>query len=211
VEFLHQVFDFIVHIDVHLAEIIAQYGTWIYGILFLIVFSETGLVFAPLLPGDSLLFAAGALAASTGKLSVALLWVLLTAAAILGDAVNYFVGRKVGKGIFKPGNRVLKLEYLHKTEAFYDKHGNKTIILARFVPIVRTFAPFVAGVGNMNYVRFATYNVVGGALWVTTMLFAGYLFGNVPFVQEHFEWVTLGIIFVSVLPIVIEAWKARRR
>lgn len=210
-EAVRTVVDFVVHIDVHLAEIIARYGTWIYGILFVIVFSETGLVFAPLLPGDSLLFATGALAASTGRMSFAVLWVLLTAAAILGDGVNYFVGRRAGRGIFKPGNRLLKLEYLRKTEEFYDKHGNKTIILARFVPIVRTFAPFVAGVGRMHYVRFATYNVTGGALWVTLMLSLGYLFGNIPLVQQNFEWVTLGIIVVSVLPIVREAWRARRR
>jgi len=209
-ELLRGLVDFVVHIDAHLADLVAQYGAWIYGILFLIVFCETGLVVAPLLPGDSLLFAAGALAASTGKMNIFGLWALLTVAAILGDAVNYAVGARVGKGIFKPGNRVLKVEYLRKTEGFYEKHGNKTIILARFVPIVRTFAPFVAGVGSMSYARFATYNVVGGVAWTTLFLFGGYAFGNIPFVQRHFEWVTIGIIVVSILPIVREYWKARR-
>ncbi len=209
-EIIKSIIDFVLHIDSHLADIISQYGPWVYAILFLIVFCETGLVITPFLPGDSLLFAAGALAASTGKLSVFILWGLLTLAAILGDGVNYFIGKRVGKGIFKPGNRILRPEYLHKTEQFYEKHGNKTIILARFVPIVRTFAPFVAGVGNMNYSRFATYNIVGGLLWVTLFLFAGYLFGNIPFVKENFEIVTIGIVLVSVLPMVIEVLKARR-
>jgi membrane-associated protein len=209
-DIVRSLIDFVVHIDAHLADLVARYGAWIYGILFLIVFCETGLVVAPLLPGDSLLFAAGALAASTGKMNVFALWGLLTVAAILGDAVNYAAGARVGQGIFKPGNRVLKLEYLRRTEAFYDKHGNKTIILARFVPIVRTFAPFVAGVGSMSYARFATYNVVGGVAWTTLFLFGGYGFGNIPFVQEHFEWVTIAIVVVSVLPIAREYVKHRR-
>jgi membrane-associated protein len=209
-DILKSIIDFVLHIDGHLADIISQYGAWIYAILFAIVFCETGLVVTPFLPGDSLLFAAGALAASTGKMSIVVLWVLLALAAILGDGLNYFIGKRVGKGIFKPGNRILKPEYLHKTEQFYEKHGNKTIILARFVPIVRTFAPFVAGVGNMNYSRFATYNVVGGLLWVTLFLFAGFLFGNIPFVKENFEFVTIGIVLVSVLPMILEVLKARR-
>jgi membrane-associated protein len=209
-DIIKSIIDFVLHIDGHLAEIISQYGPWIYAILFLIVFCETGLVVTPFLPGDSLLFAAGALAASTGKMSILVLWGLLTLAAILGDGVNYFIGKRIGKGVFKPGNRILKLDYLHKTEQFYEKHGNKTIILARFVPIVRTFAPFVAGVGNMNYSRFATYNIVGGILWVTLFLFAGWFFGNIPFVKENFEFVTIGIILVSVLPMVLEFLKARR-
>ncbi len=209
-DILKSILDFILHIDGHLADLITQYGAWIYVLLFAIIFAETGFVVTPFLPGDSLLFAAGALTASTGKLNILLLWVLLMAAAVLGDAVNYFIGKRVGKGIFKPGNRILKMEYLHKTEHFYEKHGNKTIILARFVPIVRTFAPFVAGVGNMNYTRFATYNIVGGALWVTLFLFAGYLFGNIPFVKENFEIVTIGIVLVSVLPMAFEYLKSRR-
>jgi membrane-associated protein len=209
-DILKSILDFILHIDTHLADLITQYGFWIYVLLFVIIFAETGFVVTPFLPGDSLLFAAGALAASTGKLNILLLWVLLASAAVLGDAVNYFIGRRVGKGVFKPGNRILKIEYLHKTEQFYEKHGNKTIILARFVPIVRTFAPFIAGVGNMNYARFATYNVVGGVAWVTIFLFAGFLFGNIPFIKENFEWVTIGIILVSVLPMLIEYLKSRR-
>jgi membrane-associated protein len=209
-DIIKSIIDFVLHIDGHLADIISQYGPWIYAILFLIVFCETGLVVTPFLPGDSLLFAAGALAASTGQMNIFVLWGLLIAAAILGDGVNYFIGKRVGKGIFKPGNRILRPEYLHKTEQFYEKHGNKTIILARFVPIVRTFAPFVAGVGNMNYSRFATYNIVGGILWVTLFLFAGWFFGNIPFVKENFEIVTIGIILVSVLPMVLEFLKARR-
>lgn len=207
---IKSIIDFLLHVDEHLAVLIAQYGIWIYALLFVIIFAETGLVVTPFLPGDSLLFAAGALTASTGQLNIFLLWVLLAAAAVLGDAVNYFIGRRVGKGIFKPGNRILRMEYLQKTEQFYEKHGNKTIILARFVPIVRTFAPFVAGVGNMNYSRFATYNVVGGLAWVTIFLFAGYLFGNIPFIKNNFELVTIGIILVSVLPMVIEFVKSRR-
>jgi membrane-associated protein len=204
------ILDFILHIDAHLADIITLYGPWIYGILFLIVFCETGLVVTPFLPGDSLLFAAGALAASTGQMSVILLWVLLSIAAILGDGVNYFIGRRVGTRVFSDNARILKTDYLRRTEAFYEKHGNKTIILARFVPIVRTFAPFVAGVGNMEYKRFATYNVVGGLLWVTLFLAAGFLFGNIPFVKENFEFVTIGIILVSVLPMVFEFLKERK-
>lgn len=209
-DILKSILDFILHIDAHLADLIVQYGIWIYVLLFGIIFAETGFVVTPFLPGDSLLFAAGALTASTGQLNILLLWVLLASAAVLGDAVNYFIGRRVGKGVFKPGNRILKIEYLHKTEQFYEKHGNKTIILARFVPIVRTFAPFIAGVGNMNYARFATYNVVGGVAWVTLFLFAGYLFGNIPFVKENFEFVTIGIILVSVTPMVLEYLKSRR-
>lgn len=207
---IKSILDFLLHVDEHLAILIAQYGTWIYALLFVIIFAETGFVVTPFLPGDSLLFAAGALAASTGQLSIILLWVLLAGAAVLGDAVNYFIGKRVGKSVFKPGNRILKMDYLHKTEQFYEKHGNKTIILARFVPIVRTFAPFVAGVGNMNYAHFATYNIVGGVAWVTIFLFAGFLFGNIPFVKHNFELVTIGIVLVSVLPMVIEFIRSRR-
>jgi membrane-associated protein len=209
-DIIKTILDFILHIDSHLADIITQYGPWIYGILFLIVFCETGLVVTPFLPGDSLLFAAGALAASTGQMSIIVLWVLLAIAAILGDSVNYSIGRRLGTRVFSDNARVLKTDYLRRTEAFYAKHGNKTIILARFVPIVRTFAPFVAGVGNMDYKRFATYNVIGGLVWVTLFLAAGYLFGNIPFVKENFEFVTIGIVLVSVLPMVFEFLKERR-
>ena len=189
-EILKLIVDFVLHIDSHLVDLVARYGAWLVPILFVIVFCETGLVVTPFLPGDSLLFAAGALAAvdTSGSLNILVLWVVLSVAAILGDSVNYAIGKRIGKGVFKPGNRILKLEYLERTEEFYEKHGNKTIILARFVPIVRTFAPFVAGVGNMDYKRFITYNFVGGLLWVTIFLAAGYLFGNVPFIKENGRW-----------------------
>ena len=212
-EILKLIVDFVLHIDSHLVDLVARYGAWLVPILFVIVFCETGLVVTPFLPGDSLLFAAGALAAvdTSGSLNILVLWVVLSVAAILGDSVNYAIGKRIGKGVFKPGNRILKLEYLERTEEFYEKHGNKTIILARFVPIVRTFAPFVAGVGNMDYKRFITYNFVGGLLWVTIFLAAGYLFGNVPFIKENFSLVTIGIILVSVVPMGLELLKERQR
>jgi len=212
-EILKSIVDFVLHIDSHLVELVARYGALLVPILFIIVFCETGLVVTPFLPGDSLLFAAGALAAVdiSGSLNILVLWVVLAVAAILGDSVNYAIGKRIGKGVFKPGNRILKLEYLERTEEFYEKHGNKTIILARFVPIVRTFAPFVAGVGNMDYKRFITYNFVGGLLWVTLFLAAGFLFGNVPFIKENFSLVTIGIILVSVVPMGLELLKERSR
>ncbi len=204
--------DLFLHLDVYLDEVIRNYGTWTYGLLFTVIFIETGLVITPFLPGDSLLFAAGTFA-SLGSLKIGLLWGLLSVAAILGDTVNYWVGKKLGLAIFETQNpllkKVLKKEYLDRTEAFYEKHGGKTIVLARFVPIVRTFAPFVAGVGTMQYGRFITYNAVGGLLWVTLFLSMGYFFGNIPFVKANFEIVILGIIFVSVLPMFIEYLKAR--
>ncbi len=212
-EILKSIVDFVLHIDSHLVELVARYGALLVPILFVIIFCETGLVVTPFLPGDSLLFAAGALAAvdTSGSLNILVLWVVLSVAAILGDSVNYAIGKRIGKGVFKPGNRILKLEYLERTEEFYEKHGNKTIILARFVPIVRTFAPFVAGVGNMDYKRFITYNFVGGLLWVTLFLAAGFLFGNVPFIKENFSLVTIGIILVSVVPMGLELLKERSR
>jgi membrane-associated protein len=202
--------DFLLHTDKYLAELMLNYGPWIYGVLFAIVFCETGLVVTPFLPGDSLLFAAGALAASTGGMNIPLLWVVLVVAAILGDAVNYSIGRRLGTRVFSENARILKTAHLRKTEAFYEKHGNRTIILARFVPIVRTFAPFVAGVGRMQYRRFATYNIVGGLAWVTIFLGAGALFGQIEFVKHNFELVTLGIVLVSLLPIAFEFVKERR-
>jgi membrane-associated protein len=208
-----ELIDFILHIDDYLVKLIAQYGPLIYGILFAIIFAETGLVVTPFLPGDSLLFAAGALSTAgveSGKMNIFLLWGLLSVAAILGDSVNYAIGRRLGTRIFSDNARILKTSHLRKTEAFYEKHGSKTIILARFVPIVRTFAPFVAGVGNMNYRRFATYNVVGGVLWVTLFLAAGYFFGQLEFVKKNFELVAVGIVLVSVLPMVYEFVKERR-
>jgi membrane-associated protein len=212
-DLLRQFVDFFLHLDTHLAEIISKYGTWTYAILFLIIFAETGLVVMPLLPGDSLLFAAGTFAA-LGDLDPWVLTGLLIVAAILGDTVNYWVGKKVGPRAFTGDIRFLKREYLDRTRGFYARHGGKTIILARFIPIVRTFAPFVAGVGEMHYPRFLAYNVIGGVVWVTLFVWAGYLFGNIPAVQERFEFVILGIIAVSILPIAIElfkGWRAGRK
>ena len=211
-DFIHFVIDFILHIDVHLAELVAQYGVWIYGILFLILFCETGLVVTPFLPGDSLLFVAGALAAlPSNSLDVHLMAFLMVCAAILGDAVNYTIGRLFGNRLFSnPNSKIFRQSYLTKTHQFYDKHGGKTIILARFVPIVRTFAPFVAGMGHMSYRHFAAYNVIGALLWVLLFTYAGYLFGDLPVVQENLKLLIVGIILVSILPGVIEVWRHRR-
>lgn len=208
-ELLKQFVDLFLHLDKHLGELIREYGAWTNAILFLVVFAETGLVVTPLLPGDSLLFAAGAFAA-LGDLNVFVLFGLLSLAAILGDTVNYWVGKKIGARAFDGSFRFLKPEYLARTHAFYEKYGKKTIIFARFVPIVRTFAPFVAGVGTMNYPVFLAYNVIGGVAWVGICVFAGYLFGNIPIVKQNFTLVILGIIGVSLLPILFEAWKARK-
>ncbi|MGL5533042.1 MAG: DedA family protein [Plesiomonas shigelloides] len=208
---LQTMFDFILHIDVHLAAMVATYGIWIYAILFLIVFCETGLVVTPFLPGDSLLFVAGTLAA-TGQMTPHTLVALLIVAAILGDAVNYSIGRLFGQRLFSnPQSRIFRQAYLERTHAFYERHGGKTIILARFVPIVRTFAPFVAGMGKMSYRHFALFNVTGGIVWVTAFVYAGYWFGNMPVVKQNLELLILGIIFVSVLPGLIEYWRQRRR
>ncbi|POW59792.1 MULTISPECIES: DedA family protein [Pantoea] len=212
-EFVHFLVDFILHIDVHLAELVAQYGIWIYAILFLILFCETGLVVTPFLPGDSLLFVAGALAALPGNdLNVHLMAALLVVAAVLGDAVNYTIGRLFGERLFSnPNSRIFRRSYLDKTHAFYDRHGGKTIILARFVPIVRTFAPFVAGMGHMSYRHFALFNVAGALAWVLLFSYAGYLFGDLPVVQENLKLLIVAIIVVSVLPGVIEVWRHRRQ
>ena len=208
-EFLKDVLDFFLHLDRHLGEIFAKYGLWTYLILFLIIFCETGLVVTPFLPGDSLLFATGALAA-LGSLDVKLLLILLSVAAILGDTVNYWIGKWVGPRAFSGEIRFLKKEHMDRTHAFFEKHGGKTIILARFVPIVRTFAPFVAGVGAMSYPKFVLYNVAGGLIWVNLFVLAGYLFGNLPAVKDNFTLVILVIIALSVMPIVYEYLKARR-
>ena len=205
-----QLVDFILHIDRHLLEIVQNHGTWSYGILFAIVFLETGVVVTPFLPGDSLLFAAGSLAA-LGAFDLTLLLVLLSVAAILGDTVNYWIGRKVGAKVFTEKSRFFKQEHLLRTQQFYERHGGKTIILARFVPIIRTFAPFVAGVGRMHYGRFWAYNAIGGLVWVWGFGLLGYLFGNLPMVKKNFTLVILVIIIISVLPIVREFWQARRR
>lgn len=212
-EFVHFLVDFILHIDVHLAELVAQYGIWIYAILFLILFCETGLVVTPFLPGDSLLFVAGALAALPGNdLNIHLMAALLVIAAVLGDAVNYTIGRLFGERLFSnPNSRIFRRSYLDKTHAFYARHGGKTIILARFVPIVRTFAPFVAGMGHMSYRHFALFNIAGALAWVLLFSYAGYLFGDLPVVQDNLKLLIVGIIVVSILPGVIEIWRHRRQ
>lgn len=197
--------DFILHLDQHLTELVAEYHVWVYAILFAIVFCETGLVVTPFLPGDSLLFALGALAAvdQTGTLEPTSLWAMLIFAAVLGDAVNYKIGDYIGPRAFSGTIRWLKQDYLLKTQAFYERHGGKTVVLARFVPIVRTFAPFVAGVGSMRWAKFTMYNVTGAILWVTIFLWGGYLFGNVPIIKDNFGIVTIVIIIVSVIPLAI--------
>ncbi|WP_428943622.1 DedA family protein [Pantoea sp. FN060301] len=211
-EMIHTVIDFILHIDVHLQAMVAQYGVWIYAILFLILFCETGLVVTPFLPGDSLLFVAGALAAiPDSALNVHVMVVLLCIAAILGDAVNYTIGRLFGDKLFSnPDSKIFRRSYLDKTHEFYERHGGKTIILARFVPIVRTFAPFVAGMGKMSYRHFAFYNVTGALIWVLLFSYAGYFFGNLPAIQENLHYLIVGIILVSILPGVIEVLRHRR-
>lgn len=210
VEQIKYLIDFILHIDDHLTSIIAQYGLWTYAILFAIIFVETGLVVMPFLPGDSLLFAAGAFA-SRGALNPFVLTALLSLAAVIGDTVNYWIGRYIGPKAFRSDSRFLKKKYLERAQAFYDKHGGKAIVLARFVPIVRTFAPFVAGVGVMNYPRFLFYNVTGGIAWICIFVWAGYFFGNIPTVERNFEFVIFAIIGLSVVPMIVEYLKERRR
>lgn len=212
-EFLQQALNIFLHVDEYLAQIVAQLGVWTYVLLFIVIFCETGLVVTPFLPGDSLLFAAGAIAAIAPELNIWILLIVLSVAAILGDTVNYWIGHWVGPRAFSGKVRFLKKEYMDRTHAFYEKHGGKTIILARFVPIVRTFAPFVAGVGAMTYSKFLFYNVVGGLLWVFLFTLLGYYFGNLPFVQENFELVVIAIIGISVMPMIWEfaAEKMRAR
>ncbi len=209
-EWITTLLDVFLHLDKHLNEIILNYGAWTYLILFLIIFCETGLVVTPFLPGDSLLFAAGTFAA-LGSLEVGWLCVLLTIAAIAGDALNYWIGNYIGPRAFTSESRFLKKEHLQRTHEFYERHGGKTIILARFIPIIRTFAPFVAGIGAMTYSRFATYNVVGGAVWVASFTFAGFQFGNLPAVRENFTFVIIAIIIISTLPGVVEFVRAKLR
>lgn len=209
-EWLQLIIDFILHIDDHLLTIVTTYGAWTYAILFLIVFAETGFVVTPFLPGDSLLFAAGALAA-TGALNPIFLVVLLFVAAVLGDTVNYSMGGYFGMRVFKEEARIFKLDYLRKTEAFFEKYGGKTIVIARFAPIVRTYAPFVAGASSMHYSRFVFYNVLGGAIWVGLFITVGYLFGNLPIVKENFSLTILIIIAASLVPIFIEFFKGKRK
>lgn len=209
---INDVISFILHIDQHLVTLSAQYGAWLYAILFLIVFCETGLVVTPFLPGDSLLFASGALAAAShGALNVHIIVAMLLSAAIIGDAVNFMIGKYFGAKLFaNPNSRIFKQEYLQKTHQFYDKYGGKTIIIARFVPIVRTFAPFVAGMGNMHYGKFIRYNVIGALAWVLSLTYLGYAFGNLPIVKDNFGKVVLAIIVISVMPMIFELLKLKR-
>jgi membrane-associated protein len=204
--------DFIIHIDRHLAEIVAQYGGWTYAVLFAIIFAETGLVVTPFLPGDSLLFATGAIASlpDTG-LNVHLMAFLLFIAAVLGDTVNYWIGARIGPKVFSREDSIfLRKKHLERAHTFFEKYGGQAIILARFVPIVRTFVPFVAGVGAMSYRRFIAFNIIGGFIWIYFFIYAGYLFGAHPFVQKNFKVVILAIIIISVIPMVIETWRVWR-
>lgn len=209
-ELIQQLIDFILNIDKHLIEIVQDYKTWTYLILFLIIFAETGLVVTPFLPGDSLLFAAGAIIAKPESgLNILLMMGLLIIAAILGDLVNYHVGNYIGPKAFSGKYKLLKSEYLEKTQHFYVKHGGKTIIYARFIPIIRTFAPFVAGIGTMSYAKFAMFNVTGAVLWVVSFLLLGYYFGGLPVIKDNFTYVIFGIIILSVLPPIIEIVRDR--
>jgi len=211
VEFLSKIIDFIIHLDTHLSDLIQTYGLWTYLILFVVIFCETGLVVTPFLPGDSLIFAAGTFAAR-GDLKVGWLFLVLAAAAVLGDTVNYWIGKIIGPKIFhKEKTRFFKKEYLDRTHEFYEKYGAETIIIARFVPIIRTFAPFVAGIGRMTYLKFISYNVIGGVGWVATFTFGGYFFGNIPFVKKNFSIVIIAIILISLVPAVLEFLKHRKK
>jgi membrane-associated protein len=210
-DLIRQLIDIVLHLDRHLSIVIQDYGMWTYLILFLIIFCETGLVVTPILPGDSLLFAVGTFAAR-GALDLGLVLLLLSVAAVAGDSVNYSIGYRVGPQIFsREGVRFLNREYLDRTHRFYERHGAKTIVIARFVPIIRTFAPFVAGIGRMSYGRFVTYNVAGGIVWIVSLVVGGYAFGNIPVVQENFTLVIFAIIVLSILPGVIEFLRHRGR
>ncbi len=209
-EFVSQVVDFVLHLDAHLSGLIQQYGFWTYIILFFVIFGETGLVVTPFLPGDSLIFAAGTFAAR-GDLNILGLFLILAAAAVLGDTVNYWIGKIIGPKVFqKENSRIFKKAYLERTHNFYEKYGAETIIIARFVPIVRTFAPFVAGIGRMSYGKFLSYNVVGGVGWVALFTFGGYFFGNISFVRRNFSLVIMAIILISLAPAAIEFLRHRR-
>lgn len=208
---MFELLDYFLHLDEILPQITSNYGTWTYAILFLIIFLETGVVVTPFLPGDSLLFAAGAVAAlDNSGLNVVFLFILLSIAAVLGDTANYWIGHTIGPRAFSGSVPFLKKEYLERTHQFYEKYGGKAIVLARFVPIVRTFAPFVAGIGSMNYSRFIFYNIFGGVLWCAIFIFLGYFFGNLPFVKKNFELVIIVIILISLLPPVVEYFQNKR-
>jgi membrane-associated protein len=208
--FILSVIDFFLHLDLKLSLVIVDYGGWTYGILFLIIFLETGLVVTPILPGDSLLFAAGTFAA-LGSFKIFWLWLLLATAAILGDTANYWIGHFLGDKLIASNSRFINKAYLERGQQFYEKHGAKTIVLARFVPIVRTFAPFIAGVSRMNYGKFIVYNIFGGLAWVSLFVFGGYFFGNLPIVKNNFSLVVLAIIVLSVMPMVIDITRSRRQ
>jgi membrane-associated protein len=212
-ELIRKFIDLVLHVDDHLKELIAQFGPWMYVLLFLIIFCETGLVVTPFLPGDSLLFAVGAASAlDPGNLNLGILLFILPLAAILGDSVNYWIGAKLGPRIFRGENvRFLNKKHLERTHEFYERYGGKTIILARFMPIIRTFAPFVAGMGKMTYRKFMSYNVIGGIVWIVSFLLLGYFFGNMPVVKKNFSLVILAIIVLSILPAVIEFFREKRR
>ena len=204
--------DLFLHLDRHLGELLQYFGVWTYVIIFLIIFCETGLVVTPILPGDSLLFGLGAFAANPflkGPLDLHWLFLTLSVAAIAGDTVNYAIGHLVGPKVFCQDNRFLKKEYLDRTHCFYERHGGKTIVIARFIPIIRTFAPFVAGIGEMTYLRFISYNVIGGLSWIGLFLFGGYFFGNLPMIKNNFTFVLIAIVILSVLPGVIEYFRQR--
>jgi membrane-associated protein len=209
-EFVRKIIDIILHLDRYLKDLVPEYGAWIYLILFLIIFCETGLVVTPFLPGDSLLFAIGALAGA-GALNLYVILLLLCVAAILGDTVNYWIGYYLGPKVFKQESRFLNRRYLDRTHEFYERYGGKTIVIARFIPIIRTFAPFVAGIGRMSYFKFMSFNVAGGLLWVLSMTLAGYLFGGLDWVKKNFSVVILAIIFISILPGIIEYLRERKR
>jgi membrane-associated protein len=206
---IHKGIDFILHFNVYLSAIIAQYGAWTYGLLFFIIFMETGFVITPFLPGDSLIFAAATFAAQ-GAFNPWLLFILLATAAVVGDNVNYWIGHAIGAKAYTGEVKWIKKEYMHRTQAFYEKHGGMTIFMARFVPIIRTFSPFVAGVSKMPYGYFLTWDIIGGTTWVATFTLLGYFFGNIPFVQDHFELVIIAIILISLVPAVLEGLKARK-
>ncbi|MES2279255.1 MAG: DedA family protein [Bacteroidota bacterium] len=211
-EIIKHLIDFILHIDKHLAEIISQYHTLTYLILFVIIFAETGFVVTPFLPGDSLLFAAGALiAAGDTGLNIYLLALILIIAAFVGNTVNYMLGNYLGPKVFKQDNKILKLDYYLQTKAFFDKHGGKAVIFSRFVPIIRTIAPFVAGVGRMPFLRYSIYNIIGGVSWIIIFLFAGYWLGTIPFFKAHFSLVGIAIILVSVIPAIIAVIKSKAK
>jgi membrane-associated protein len=210
-ELFFKAVDLFLHLDRYLGNVIGEYGVWTYLILCLVVFCETGLVVTPLLPGDSLLFAAGTFC-SLGVIRLDLMIILLCIAAIGGDTVNYWIGHKIGPAIFKKeDSRFFKKKYLERTHAFYEKHGGKTIIIARFMPIIRTFAPFVAGIGAMSYGKFIIYNIIGGAAWVMACILAGYFFGNIPFIKNNLTIVVFTIIFLSILPAIIQVFSSRKR